>query len=501
MGRKKGVILSYVLMIFEVLSTLLLTPLIIRSLGSAEYGVYKLFASIVTYLTLLDLGIGNSIIRYAAKYKATNDEDNMNRFVGDAQCFYAIMALVALLIGAVLVVIFPTVFATGLSESEIALGQTLLEITVINTAVTLFTAVYPNIIIGYGLFSVSKGLSIVQIIIRIIVTYVALLLGFRSIAIVTINMCLTVLCRGVMAAYTYLKLKIKPKLKGVDKAFVSEIVGYSFWILLQMIATQINAYADQVLLGMFVTGASAVIAVYSIGTQIVQYYQSIGSAVSGVLMPGVVSMVERGASAEQLENEMVRIGRMSLAVLAAIFGGFMLYGKQFILLWAGEEYSNGFAVAAILMFAQMIIYIESIGTQILWAKNEHKEQSILKIAIVLLNIILAIALIKWNALIGATIGTFISLMLGDVIVMNIVFRKKIGIKLGRYYKKLINGIIPAVLLATTVNFFFKQIGLNGWGGFLINICVYVVTLGLLYVIFGLNANEKDLLKKILKIQR
>ena len=53
--RKTGVILSYILMIAEVLSTLLLTPFIIRTLGQSEYGVYKLVGVVSTYLLLLDL--------------------------------------------------------------------------------------------------------------------------------------------------------------------------------------------------------------------------------------------------------------------------------------------------------------------------------------------------------------------------------------------------------------------------------------------------------------
>ena len=67
MTRKIGVILSYVLMLIEVLSTLILTPFIIRTLGQAEYGVYKLVIAINAYLLLLDLGVGNAIIRYIAK--------------------------------------------------------------------------------------------------------------------------------------------------------------------------------------------------------------------------------------------------------------------------------------------------------------------------------------------------------------------------------------------------------------------------------------------------
>lgn len=498
MNRKKGVILSYILMVFEILSTLLLTPFIIRNLGQAEYGVYKLSASITAYLALLDLGIGNSIVRFTAKYEANGDKSSLNKFVGVAQVFYGVMAIIALVLSVVLITIFPTAFAIGLTESEILLGQELLGITTLNAAVTLLTAVYPNLLIGLGLFGVSKGLSIIQIIIRIVVTYVALLFGYKSVAIVSINLLMTILCRGAMIIYSYGKLKIKLTLKDANRTFIKEIVGYSFLILLQMIATQVNAFADQVLLGIFVSGASGIIAIYAVGVQIVQYFQSIGGAISGVLMPGVVTMVENGASPEKLENEMVRIGRMSLIVLSTIFGGFLLYGQQFIRLWAGVEYSDGFFVAVLLMIAQMLIYTESIGTQILWAKNEHKEQSIIKCIVVFVNIFLTILLIKWDALRGATVGTFISLMLGDIVTMNLVFAKKIGIILSRYYYKLLRGILPAITLATLMNIAFKKIGLQGWGGFLINVCVYSIVVLVLLFWFGLNKSEKTYLQQLLK---
>lgn len=80
MSRKIGVILSYALMIFEVLSTLLLTPFIISILGQAEYGVYKLVVAINAYLLLLDLGVGNAIIRYIAKYRVENDRNKERNF-------------------------------------------------------------------------------------------------------------------------------------------------------------------------------------------------------------------------------------------------------------------------------------------------------------------------------------------------------------------------------------------------------------------------------------
>ncbi len=502
MGRKKGVILSYILMVIEVMSTLLLTPLIIKKLGQSEYGVYKLSASIVAYLALLDLGIGNSIVRFSAKYKANHDMQSMNCFLGISQIFYAVMSLVSVGIGIVLIKIFPSVFAVGLSQSEIVLGQTLLLITVLNIAVTMLTAPYPHIIVGYGLFGVSKGISIIQIIVRIVVTWGALVLGMKSISIVTINLVMTMIGRSAMTVYVYVKLKLKPTLQGINKSFVVEIIGYSGWIFLQMIATQINAYADQVLLGILVPGASIVIGVYTVGAQLVQYYQSIGGAVSGVLMPEIVSMVEKGADSKTLESEMIRIGRFSLVVLCTILGGFLAFGKQFISLWVGTEYSEGYYVAVILMIAWMFISTESIGSQILWAKCQHKEQSILKICTVMLNVVLTIFLIKWNPLIGATIGTFISLIFGDVVVMNIVFKRNIGISLRTYYIQLLKGILPAISISTIIAFIFRMLNLKGWIGLIINISFYCVVSAVSLMLFGINKNEKKyilgIFKKVIK---
>ena len=496
MGRKKGVILSYVLMVFEIFSTLFLTPFIIRSLGQAEYGVYKLAASVATYLMLLDMGIGNAIVRYIAKYRTTGDVKKEQQFFGVAQVYYCVVALVAAIISVALVIGFPKFFAIGLSKEEILLGQKLLVIISINTVVTLATAVFSNIIIGYGLFSISKGASIAQIIVRVVLTVFALRIGFKSIAIVVINLVMTVLCRSGFAVYVFYKLKLKPMLRGVNKRFVKDIVSYSTWVLLQMIATQINAFADQILLGALVPGAAAIIAIYGVGVQIVQYFQSIGSAFSGVLMPGVVQMVEKKADVLTIQNEMIQIGRIILLVLSAILGGFIVYGRQFVELWAGQEYRDGYYVALILMVAYLFIQTESIGSQILWAKNEHKEQAILKFVAVLLNVLLTILLIKWNALIGATVGTFMSLLVGDVIVMNVVFKIKIGLDLLKYYKGLLKGILPTFLIAVIAGEVFSMIGLSGWFGFVCNVAVYCVFFGIVAVKIGMNSNEKRMVSGV-----
>ena len=49
---------------------LVYTPIMLRLLGQSEYGLYSLMGSLVGYLSVLDMGLGNTIVRYTAKNRA-----------------------------------------------------------------------------------------------------------------------------------------------------------------------------------------------------------------------------------------------------------------------------------------------------------------------------------------------------------------------------------------------------------------------------------------------
>lgn len=501
MSRKIGVILSYVLMSFEILSTLLLTPFIIKTLGQSEFGVYKLSAAITAYLLLLDFGIGNAIIRYIAKYRTQNNNIRERQFLGVAIIYYTSIGIISLILGGMMVKVFPSFFSRGLNKQEILLGQKLLFITVLNCSVTLMTACYSNVLIAYEKFKVSRICSIIQIIVKMIVIYFLLKKGFRSVSIVETQLILTIILRGYMVFYIFFKIKLYPIFQGLDKEFIYEIIRYSTFIFLQIIATQLNASIDQILIGKLVFSSSIIIGIYGIGTQIVQYYQGIGSAFTSVLMPGIVKLVETTNSYSYIIDEMIRIGRIIFMTLGFIWACFFINGKNFIILWAGQENLMAYYVAVILMFAYLFVLTGSIGSQVLWALNQHKEQAYLKISIVLLNIILTIILIKWNPLIGATVGTFFSLVIGDILVMNWIFKKKFNMSITYYYKNLFRGILPSIIIITLIGLGISKFFGQTWFQFFIKNFIMIIVYFIMMLIYGMNNYEKKLLYSLLKIER
>jgi len=496
MSRKIGVVLSYVLMFFEVLSTLLLTPFIIKTLGQAEYGVFKLSASVTSYLLLLDLGVGNAVIKFISKFRIANDREKLCKFLGASTIYYLIIAVIAFICGIILTFAFPVTFAKGLSEQEIKLGQKLLLITMINAAITLGSSAYRNAITAYEKFGVSKGVSIIQIIFRMIFTYIAVKHGVGSIGIVSINLIMTVAGSLFSIFYVLFSIKLIPYFKGIETDFIKEIISYSSLILIQMIATHINATLDQILIGSLVASSSVVLAVYSIGEQIRNYFEVIGSSCTGVLMPGIVRMVENNASNVELMNEMIRIGRIIFMILGLVWGGFLVCGQQFVILWAGPENAEAFKVAMILITPYLFIMTESVGSQVLWALNKHKEQSFLKMGIVLINVAFTIVLIRWKPLLGATIGTCISLVLGDIFVMNLIFVKKIKVNLRIYYREIFKGILPCILIEVAAGFIFRAFLSSGWVSFFINVLMMCIVYAVTMFTFGMNQYEKKLLLSI-----
>ena len=79
---KAGAILSYISLGLTSFISILYTPIMIKLLGQSEYGLYNLANSVIGYLGVLDFGLGVSVIRYTAKYRALNDKEGEENLHG-----------------------------------------------------------------------------------------------------------------------------------------------------------------------------------------------------------------------------------------------------------------------------------------------------------------------------------------------------------------------------------------------------------------------------------
>lgn len=496
-SRRRGVVFAYLLLVAQVVSSLLFTPYLIRSLGQAEYGLFSLVSSITAYFMLLDAGVGNALVRYIAKFRVSNDVEQQNRFLGLSVLFYAGAGIVILLLGLLLRDYLPSIFGGGLTGAELKQAGTMLDITLLNAAMILVVSAFDRTIIAYERFVLSNSLAIAKLVLRVLVLTALLYMGYRAVAVVVVNLVLTVVFGAISVFFVTVRLKLRPVFSGIRFGFLREVLGYSSFIFIQMVATQLNFMSNQVLLGIMTS--SVAVGLYAIGALLAQYFQSIAGGINGVLMPGVVRLVENGAKPETLLDEMVKVGRLIFMVLGLILVTFAICGQRFVTLWVGGENAQAYLVALILMTPLALSLSQSIGTQILWAMGRHRIQALVQIGVAVVNVALTVVLIRyWIPVIGASLATAIAYVVGDIVVLNVVFSRDIGISIKRYYAGLLNGIAPSLLVAALAGVLIGLLNTPGWLGLILQGATILAAYTSAMALFGLNRYEKDLLSSLVR---
>ncbi len=494
--RKSGAILSYVSIILSTLVQLLYTPLLIRMLGQSEYGLYSLVSSIIGYLTVLDLGFGNAIIVYTAKYRAQKKYEEEKKLHGMFFVVYCLIGVLAGIIGILLYFLVPTIFGATMTSAELEKMKIMMLILAFNLAMTFIFSIYSSIINAYEKFTFQKIMSILNTIMKPLLMIPLLFLGYKS-----ITMCVVITIVNIivlLSNYFYCKKKLNVSIKfmGFDKALFKTIFGYSFFIFLGVVVDKINWSVDQFVLGA-VSGTIAV-SVYSVASQINTLFVNLSTAVSSVLLPKMSKMVASKASNEEITNEFIKVGRIQYLIIFLMVSGLTLFGKEFIISWVGSEYIDSYYIALILIIPLCLPLIQNLGVSIMQAKNMHKFRSVLFAIIALANIAISIPLAKMYDGIGSAIGTSISLIVGNVIILNIYYHKKVGINVLKFWKEILKMTIPFVIPIIIILIVMQFITLHGYANLIVFGCIYTIIYAIVCYFMVMNDYEKGIVNKVLR---
>lgn len=494
--RKYGAILSYVSIIASTLIQLLYTPFLIGKLGQSEYGLYSLINSVIGYLTILDLGFGNAIVVYTAKYRAQNKFEEEKKLHGMFFIVFSIIGVISGLIGLLLFFNVDRLFGTTMTDLELHKAKIMMLILTFNLVVSFVFSIYSSILNAYERFVYQKIISILNTIMRPIIMIPLLFLGYKSITMVVILTILNVLVLLSNYIYCKKKLGVSVKYSGFDKSLFKTILSYSIWIFLGTIVDKINWSVDQFVLGA-VAGTIAV-SVYSIAGSINQLFINLSTAINGVLLPKVSKMVAKEASNEEITSEFIKVGRIQYLIIFLMASGLTLFGKEFFILWVGDEFVNSYYIALILILPLCIPLIQNLGISIMQAKNMHKFRSLLYAGIALVNVIVSIPLAKYYGGIGSAIGTGLSLIIGNGIIINIYYYKKVGINVFKFWKEIIKMTIPNIIPITIVTILINIIKLHGLCFLLIFGGIYTILYCFTSYLFVMNTYEKNIINNFLK---
>lgn len=482
-----GAIVSYTAIAINILAGVVYTPWIIYHIGSGSYGLYTIAVSLIS-MFVMDFGISTAISKYIAEYRAQGKEDKVDKLVNVAVQLYLLIDAVLLVILVVVYFLLDVIYAK-LTPEELE------QFRVVYIVVASFNVIsFPFIPLGGILSAYEKfiGLNLCDIInkvLTVLFTIIALSMGMGLYALVTINAIVGLLVIAIKLCLMRKCVTVRIDLRYRNKGILKDIFNFSIWVTVMVVAQRFIYNLTPSILGALAGTVSA--AVFGVASTLEGYSYSLGNVLSNMFLPKITRIMTKNDDGDELTELMVRVGKIQLYILCVILIGFIAVGKEFIHCWMGSsEYEPAYYCAVLLIAPNLFIWPMMIAVSALTAANRVKEHAIVNVCMAIINIILEFCLVPVYGLIGAAIAICISYCFRAA-AMVVLYKKYLDIKLGIFVRKTyLRLFIPMVLALGTALVLGHIIPAGGW----ILLAAKAAAIGTSYLViiycFGLNEQEK-----------
>lgn len=490
---KAGAALNYVVLGLNNLLGLLYMPFMLRMMGQSEYGLYSLVASVIAYLTIMDFGFGNAIIRYTAKFRAEEKQQEQYEMFGMFLILYLIIGFLVFGAGVALYFNVDSLFGDTMTVYELERAKILMLILVFNLAVTFPLSIFGAIVTAYEDFVFQKIVQIVRILLNTIVMICLLKMGYKAVAMVVVQTIFNLTTLVLNYFYCRRKIRIKIIFGKFRWGFLREVTIYSFWIFLNAIMDRIYWSTGQFVLG--ATVGTAAVAIFAVAICLEHMYMAFSTAISGVFLPRVTSMVTNQQSNKEISELFIRTGRIQYIIMAFILSGYIVFGRQFIALWAGQGYEDAYIIALLFFIALMIPAIQNIGIVILQARNQMRFRTILYIFLAIVSLGMQIILSRKYGGIGCAIAISGALLIGQGLIMNIYYHRVQHLDILSFWHEIMKMSVVPVVMTVGGSWLVQHIGCMGFGGILLGIILFAGIYIPLFWFVGMNQYERKLIGK------
>ena len=431
------------------LSGYIMPRLIGDSLGQRTLGIWDFAWSLVTYTSLLSMGVGSAASRYVARYRASENWLELGRTV--SACLAALLISFVLAIGmvAAFVLATPMLLATGVSEAETREAQWLVAILGFNAAIMLPIRLFSGILTGCQRFDL-KNLTRCSCHLVGLALMVSLLLSGRGLVWLACVSFSAELCTG-LADYVLARRQC-PEMH-VSVALIKwtkfkEVIAFGAKTLLQGFSNMLTYQTSGLVVAYFL--GPAVLAVYARQRALVAFATRLLNQYGHVFVPASSSLQASGDTAT-LRALAVDAARYGLYIAAPIVAVLALAGGPLVHLWMGSGYEAP-VVLAILAIGHLPS-LTSRGTYlILVGLNQHGRAGVgtFLCSLVGVGATLMFVGVLGMGIVGAAIAVSLAIVVGEGFLPQFYVCRALRMAARDYVRQIILGPLLAVtpLVAT-----------------------------------------------------
>lgn len=493
--RKTGIFISYINIALQTVVGFIYVPLLLHYIGRSEFGLYQLIGSFIAYFSVMDFGLTAAVVRFYTKYKALQDRIGMENVLALAVRAYSVIALLLVLMGGIFYINIENAFNGSMTNAELLTAKKLFLLLLFNVILTITSMVFRSVINSHERFLFLKGLETIQLVIQPILVLMILQKYPSALSVALVQTVLNIFLIIARGYYCFNKLKVRIKFHFCDKALFSDFKRLAFSVFAVTLIDQLFFKTNQVILGIF-SGTEAV-AVYSVSSLIYMNYMALSTAISGVYLPHITEIIAKNESVNNLSVLFIQVGRWQYFLLALVASGFLIFGKQFIFLWAGAGFEDAYLITLLIIIPFTVDLIQNIGLSIMQAQNRYDFRAKVYLGIGIFNICLAIPLgIKYGG-IGCAFATGMSMFIGNGLIMNLYYARVTRLEITKFWReigKISIGVIGVTVFGYTINYLLQS---TSTLVFVLKIIGYSITYFIIMYKFFMNSNECEKVHKII----
>ena len=374
----------------NVLVGIFLSPFIIHRLGDDAFGLWVIIFSVTGYYGLFDLGIRSSIVRYVAKYSATDEHDELNRLVNTAMFSYSAIGIISMLI--TLVAAYYVNSILRISPAFVVTARWLLLMVGTSVSLGFPLGVFGGILEGLQRFYLLNFTSISATALRAVLIVLALQhgRGLLTVALITVGMPLLSALVNAAAVFRHVPLHFATRY--VSRSSLRRIASYSGTTFLIIIAGRLRFKTDALVIGTFVSAAA--VTYFTIGSRLIDYASETVSSLAQIFVP-MSSQSHATGDLQALRKIFVVGNRACSFIIFPITVILTILGKSTIEAWVGPKYvATSYPVLLVLLYPTTLMLAQSASGRTLWGMAKHRTWAYVVLAEGISNLILSVVLVR-----------------------------------------------------------------------------------------------------------
>lgn len=495
-----GVLWNWAGVGIQLFTGIIVTPYLIRRLGTERYGIWALVYSLTSYYGFIDLGFRSAVVRFTAHYHAQRANSKINELINTTFFYFTVAALVlaaaTVLLWRSAYRIFPVpaalreefswlVLIVGLS---IALGQNM--------------SVFSGATEGFQRFDISNRIRIVVAGLRGAGWFTLIATGYGLVAMGWWGLTMSLL---LYSLYLFCLRRVFPQLqfsrRWVKLPMFRQTIGYGIHTFLAALGTQSLDQTPSLLIGYFRRAAD--VGYYNFPLRSIQYVSQAITNVGVVALPHAASLAAEG-SLEKVASLGIYANRYCLSLFVPFAVFLTVYGNELFSIWVTPEFARN----AVYLLPPLIVGFglgqaaQFCTGSILFGLGRQQRYAHVVFGEAAASVLLMLLVIPRYGIFGAAVVAAVLMILTRGCIAPWFLCRHLSVPYRRFMQSILLPPIVSALPATALLWNLKRWGLTGrnWGELILAGVAGSALYGVTAFYVCVNRNHRSLIVGWVKCQ-